>query len=153
MKDDYVVRAFFGDVKDWESFIKVDWPELFLEDGPDKSDIEVWAVKGGKDPQLIGWDMRNHIWDFTKAAELTRAEIRQKKFTISGDSRLQRHLLNCREAPNRYGISVRKESPNSPNKIDGGVCVIGVRMVKNLVQSSELRSKKRTKTGRTSFVN
>lgn len=152
MKDDYVVRAFFGDVKEWESYTKVAWPEFFLDDTAGKPDIELWAVKSGKDPQLIAWDMRNHIWDFTKAAELTRAEIRDKKFTYDGHPRLQRHMLNLREHPNRYGINVRKESAASPNKIDGGVCFIGARMVRGLIAAGELKNKKKKKTGRTSFI-
>lgn len=157
-KDRYKVRGFFSDVKEWESFCKVTWPKAFRQSG----DIEVHAVPTGRNPELIAWDMRGHVYEFTKAAELARAEIRLAAkmaqegsdepldFTHDGDSRLQRHVLNCREDNNRYGTSVRKETPNSPNKIDAAVCMIGARMVRRLWQAKK-GSKRRPKTGRASF--
>jgi phage terminase large subunit-like protein len=77
--------------------------------------------------------MRTNESVFTKAAELCQDEILEGKFTHDGDPRLARHVANARERPNRYGTSVRKETPDSPKKIDGAVCVIGARHVRKLV--------------------
>ena len=53
-----------------------------------------------------------------------------------GNSRAARHVANARRAPNRWGVSIRKETPRSRKKIDAAVCVIGVRMVRALVLAS-----------------
>lgn len=135
--DDWNVRGFFGDVREWESFTKISWPEAYGDD------LEVMAVPGGKDPQSIAWDMRSKVYEFTVECELVDAEIDDIGFTHDGDSRLARHVQNCRRRPNRYGVSVGKESPDSPNKIDAGVCVIGARMVRRrLLAVPEKKTKK-----------
>ena len=141
----YNVVGFFGDVREWESFVKIDWPKRFGDR------LVVDAVPGGKDPQRIAWDMRGHVLEFTRACELTLAEIEDGLFTHDDDPRLARHIANCRRRPNNHGVSVGKESPASPLKIDAAVCVIGARMVRNLViASGALDSRKRT--GRASFL-
>jgi hypothetical protein len=132
------VQGFFADVKEWESFTKVTWPELY------KDQLGLWAVPGGKDPQSIAWDMRTHTFDFTQACELTLMEIEGKQFTIDGDARLVRHLTNARRRPNRYGVSIGKETPDSPDKIDLAVCVVGARMVRRLVLNNPKRKRKRS---------
>jgi hypothetical protein len=124
------VVGFFADVQEWESFTKLDWPELFA------GELLVHASEG-KDPQLIAWDMRVKTWDFTRAVELCEAEIVDRLFTHDGDSRLSRHVTNLRRRPNRYGVSVGKESRSSPKKVDAGVCMIGARMVRRLVLASD----------------
>jgi hypothetical protein len=47
-----------------------------------------------------------------------------------------------RNRPNRYGRSVGKESPSSSLKIDAGVCVIGARMVRQLVLAASPKDKR-----------
>lgn len=121
------VVGFFGDVKEWESFVKIEWPRRFGEQ------LNVWAVPGGKDPQRIAWDMRGNVFEFTRAAELVDAEILEHGFTHDDNPVLARHVANCRRRPNRYGVSVGKESPSTPLKIDAAVCMIGARMVRRLV--------------------
>jgi hypothetical protein len=125
--DNLNVAAFFSDVHEWESFTKIDWPKRFADR------LRVWPSKSGNDPQSIAWDMRNHVVDFTRAAELAEAEITEGGFTHDDDPRLARHVANCRRRPNRWGVSVGKASPSSPLKIDAAVCMIGARMVRRLV--------------------
>lgn len=120
------VLGFFGDVQEWESFVKVSWPERH------GAALTVHAT-AGKDPQPIAWDMRSHTYEFTAACELTEAEIQEGAFTHDGDSRVARHVANARRRPNRYGVAIGKESKDSPKKIDAAVCVVGVRMVRRLV--------------------
>ena len=139
------VVAFFGDVQEWESFVKIEWPQRFGER------LLIHAVPGGRDPQLIAWDMRGHVLEFTRAAELVEAEIREGQFTHDDHPVLSRHVANLRRRPNRHGVSVGKESPSSPLKIDAGVCMIGARMVRQLViASGKLAAPART--GRASFL-
>lgn len=130
-KDKYKVKGFFGDVKEWESFVKVSWVDWF-EDG----DLVIEA-SGGKDPQVIAWDMRAKTFDFTRACELVKAEIDRGEFTHDGHPALVRHVLNARTRVNRFGESIGKESPKSAKKIDAAVCMIGARMVRRLVLAAD----------------
>lgn len=127
MFDRWDVRAFFADVREWESFTKVEWPKRYADQ------LEIHAVPSGKAPQSIAWDMRTRTYEFTMAVELALAEIQDKAFRHDGDSRVGRHVVNCRRHPNQWGVSVNKESRDSPKKIDAAVCVIGARMARRLL--------------------
>lgn len=122
------VQAFFGDVHEWESFVKIDWPNLAKEMG-------LRFVVDADPLHPIAWDMRTgaHNARFTQAAELVHAEIELGSFTHDGNPVLARHIANARERSNRYGTSIGKESRDSPLKIDLAVCTVGARMVRNLV--------------------
>ena len=104
------VWAFFADVREWEESTKVGWR---AEHG-DK--IRIWSVPGGRDPQPMAWDMRSHVGDFTLACEMVESEIVAGDFPHDGDSRVGRHVANARMRPNRWGISIGKESPKSPRR-------------------------------------
>lgn len=139
------VVAFFGDVKEWESFTKVDWPEKYADQ------LEIMAVPGGKDPQWVAWDMRSHGYEFGLACEMTEAEIQDKAFTHDGNAVLGRHVVNARRNPNRFNlVSIGKESPDSPLKIDAAVCMVGARMVRRLLLANPDRKKKQ-RTGKVWF--
>lgn len=124
--DRHHVVAFFADVAEWESQTKVTWPAAYA------AALELAAVPGGADPQQIAWDMRSHTLEFTRAVELTEAEIRDGGFSHDGHAALARHVANARRRPNRWGVSIGKESPSSPRKIDAAVAMIGARMVRRL---------------------
>jgi hypothetical protein len=124
------VVAFFADVREWESFALTEWPSRY------KDKLKVWAAPQGRPPQSIAWDMRGHSYEFAKAAEACHAEIVEGAFTHDGDSRVARHVGNARRRPYRDAVSIGKESPDSPRKIDAAVCVIGVRMVRRMVLGS-----------------
>lgn len=130
------VVAFFGDVAEWESFVKVEWPRRHGDR------LKIHAVPGGKDPQSIAWDMRSRVMEFTRAAELVEAEIRDRLFTHDDHPVLARHVHNLRRRPNRWGVSVGKETRSSPKKVDAGVCMIGARMVRRLYLAAQVEEKK-----------
>lgn len=134
--DTHNVVGFFGDVQEWESFVKIEWPGRFADQ------LDLSAVSSGKDPQSIAWDMRSHTREFTLEAELVEAEIRDGLFSHDGNPILHRHVTNCRRSPNRWGVSVSKESKDSPNKIDAGVCMIGARMVRRLALAAQPKRKR-----------
>lgn len=137
------VVAFFADLHLWEHEITTVWPELYADK------LLIKAVPGGREPQWIAWDMRgfgnSHIPEFTKAAMLTEGEIREKSFTHDGHEAIARHVGNARRRPNRYGVSIGKESKDSPKKIDLAVCMIGARMVRRLVLASKEWEKRQHK--------
>lgn len=143
MFDRYSVLAYFGDVKDWESFTRNEWPQRYGDE------LVLWAVPNGRPTEPIAWDMRSHKTEFAKAVETCHAEIVEGQFTHDGDSRLARHVANARRRPYRDMVSIGKESPDSPRKIDAAVCVVGARMVRRLLLASGKRKKR---TGRAMFV-
>lgn len=148
MFDRWDVKAFFADVREWESFVKVTWPERYA------GQLELHAVPTGKEPQAIAWDMRTRVYDFTMAAELTLTEITELQdgepaFRHDGDSRTGRHMVHARRHPNRWGVSIAKESRDSPEKIDAAVCVIGARMVRRLLLAERAKQPaKKPRSGR-----
>lgn len=124
--------AFFADVREWESFSKVEWPKRF------GSQLKIWANPGGRDPQPIAWDMRTHVGEFTAAAEMTHEEITGdvQVFAHDGSGILSKHVVQMKARENRWGTSVGKESPLSPKKIDGGVAMIIARQARRLYLAS-----------------
>lgn len=129
--DQYDVVAFFADVREFESLVKITWPLRY------RDRLKLWAVPSGKQPEPIAWDMRSHSYDFEMAAELAEAEIREGGFTHDGHPKTSEHVRNARRHEGRYGVSIKKETPNSAAKIDAAVCVIGARMAYRLVLSGK----------------
>lgn len=125
--DEFNVVAFLADVREFESLVKITWPQRY------RDKLQIWAVPGGKQPESIAWDMRSHSYDFEMACELTEAEIRDGSFTHDGHRKLSEHVRNARRHDGRYGVSIKKETPNSPAKIDAAVCMVGARMAYRLV--------------------
>jgi len=132
----YSPVAFFADVREWESFTKLAWPQTYGDR------LQVMSVPTGKAPQQIAWDMRSHVRDFTLEAELVLAEIIAGEFTHNGDSVLGRHVANARIAPNQWGESISKESPDSALKIDGCVAMIIARLARRRFLAAPKTSKK-----------
>lgn len=122
------VVAFFADVKEFESYIDA-WAQEF-------GDRYVIDAKGGRERHAVAWDMRTNVRDFTAAAERFKVDVQAGDLTHDGDARLARHIANAVQAPNKWGVSVSKESRESPRKIDLAVCAIGARMVRRLVLAS-----------------
>lgn len=142
--DRYDVVAFFADVKEWEGFVKVTWPERHADK------VILSATPTGKDPQPFAWDMRGqgHAYEFGIATEFTETEIVERGFTHDGDEALARHVGNARRHGYKGLIIVRKESPDSARKIDGAVCMIGARMARRVVLASKEWEKRQKRTGR-----
>jgi len=131
--DRYSVMAFFADVKEWEGFVKVNWPERH----GDK--VLIWASPSGTDPQVFAWDMRGqgHTYQFGIATEFAETEINEGTFTHDGDDALGRHVGNARRHGYKGLVIIRKESPDSSRKIDAAVCMIGARMTRRTVLATK----------------
>lgn len=137
------IVAFFADVREFESYVDT-WAQDF-------GDRLVIQATTGRNAHSVAWDMRTKSREFTEACKRSDIDIQEKSLTHDGDSRLQRHVLNARRRPNRFGVSIGKEGRGSPKKIDLAVCAIGARMVRRLVLASPdwaKRQKKRQRTGR-----
>lgn len=105
----YAVLGFYADVALWESYI-TSWAEHYAEG---------LAIKSTNGRNAIAWDMRGSQQRSTRAHEELMRAILDKRLRHNGDPVLQRHVLAARRATNNWGLSFRKESPDSPKKVDG----------------------------------
>jgi hypothetical protein len=153
------------------AFGKLDVVAFYAEPGPLLSYIDKWGEKYGgrvcarahpRNP--VRFDMRSTqerdeqagrenagrektavLRRFTEECEATHAAVIASDLTHDGDKRLRRHALNARRAPNAYGVSIRKESRHSPNKIDAAVTGIIARLArKDYLALPPTRQRRRT---------
>lgn len=100
--------------------------------------LKVWAIKTGDRQHAVAWDMtsQTRLAQFVPAVEQLDADIESGEFRFhqaGGSSWLQRHLVNARRAPGKFGVSMRKEHRESGKKIDLAVCAAGARMLRRMV--------------------
>lgn len=103
----YDVAAMYCDLAYWESYVD-SWRDSVM------TGVKIRAC--GHHP--LAFDMRGRRADFTRAADRFVSDVQQKQLTHDGDTTLRQHVLNARRAPNRWGVSIRKEAPMSQRKID-----------------------------------
>lgn len=146
------VVAFFSDVAYWETDVDA-WRDAYGEK------LLVKATTR----HAIGWDMRGHQMDTTRAIEaLHRAiidgELPWTHHTLiagSGQGRdlaaheiLSRHVMNARRRVNRWGVYFGKETRESPKKIDALAALMLARMARTRVLAEGGLKKKRKAPGR-----
>ena len=108
------VVAFFGDPAKWESYMDT-WEadfgaKLKVKAAPNHA-IRFW-VSGAGQSKFVHCLRRFH--DAVVDRELIHA----------GDPILTRHVLNSRRRSGRYGITIAKATPDSPNKIDAAIAAV-----------------------------
>lgn len=143
-KDDVTADAYWdGLIDEWH----VRW----------KDRLTLWA-KPGNGGHACLWDMTSpeRARQFTVAAMQAAADIEQSARAASdgrpedrtlvhnGDGRLVGHVRNARRWPNRWGVSLAKESRESPKKVDLAVCMVGARMMRRALVTGAPQKKKRT---------
>lgn len=101
--------------------------------------FKLWAVKTGTGQHAVAWDMASPIRQalFVPAVEQLDADIESGEFIFHQAGRsswLQRHLINARRHPGKFGVSMRKEARESTKKIDLAVCVAGARLMRRLAR-------------------
>lgn len=134
----YDVVAFFADVAYWETFVE-EWGVRYA----DRLLIQATTRS------YVGYDMRGHLFDLTRAAESLQASIENKSFRHTGDKRMRRHFINARRRLNRYGISFGKSSRESKDKVDVVAATMLARMAMNIVLTKGVLDKRKPKrTGR-----
>lgn len=120
----------------------------------------VWATSGAKIGHSVLFDMRlsqplgqerNRL--FTDAAMQTVIDIEGNDeadppiaptLTHDGDPHLRQHAHNAKRRPNKWGVSLSKETRDSSNKIDLAVCMVGARMGRRIALNSGKLAKKRS---------
>lgn len=115
----YDVAGFFADLREWESYVDV-WSERCRDR---------LAIKASR-RSAVGYDMRLHVAEITKAAEAMNAAIVDGQLIHTGHPALRRHVLNARRRPNRWGVSFGKEHRESPRKVDALAAAILARLAR-----------------------
>jgi len=135
----YDVKGFYSDVYLWESYIS-EWDEQYSEQ------LQVKAP--GR--THIGWDMRSSLKLSTQAHERLMNSVFNRKMRHNGDLKLRRHALNALRDTNNYGIYFRKESPDSPRKVDAYAALM---LAHECLHDLRARGKKtKPKTGNAWFM-
>jgi hypothetical protein len=127
------VIAFFGDVALWETDIDA-WRDEYAER----------LVIKATTKHAVGWDMRGHQLDTTRAVEALNRAIVEKDTPwgphfllndpdVRADEVLKRHVLNGRRRLNRWGVYFGKESRESPKKVDALAALMLSRMARSRV--------------------
>lgn len=127
------VIAFFSDVALWETDIDA-WRDSYSERLLTKATTR----------HAIGWDMRGHQMDTTRAVEALNRAIVEHEVPwsehyllntpdIRADEVLTRHILNGRRRLNRWGVYFGKESRESPKKVDAIAALMLARMARTRV--------------------
>jgi hypothetical protein len=107
----YRVIGFYADPAKWESYTDT-WEADFGKDLKVKSHsnhpIQFWLTGAG-------------TARFIPALRRFHDDVISKELVHAGDPVTTRHVLNARRRSTRYGISIAKATPDSPNKIDGAI--------------------------------
>ena len=146
------VVAFFSDVAYWETDIDA-WRDAYGER------LLVKATTR----HAIGWDMRGHQMDTTRAVEALHRAITDGELPwgahkliagasgyaeLSADEILTRHINNTRRRINRWGVYFGKETRESPKKIDAVASLVLARMARTRVLAEGGITKRRKAPGR-----
>jgi len=103
----FKVRAFYCDVALWESYIE-SWADEYRE---------TLLVKASP-RSTLGFDMRGNGEKITRANESLMQTVFDRKIFHNGDALMRRHALNAKRFENKWGLTFRKDSRESPNKVD-----------------------------------
>lgn len=128
----YKVVAFFADPSHTREDGTLDryWQPLVDEWHRDfGKQLLVWAQPG---KHAVSFDMSNRHGEgkkFVEAAERFVEDVDNGDLLHDGNPELARHVKNARRFPTQHGVSLMKDGPESPRKIDLAVCAVGARML------------------------
>jgi hypothetical protein len=129
------VVGFFSDLHPWESYVDR-WAEELGGRLCVKSTVK----------QPVAFDMRSRTAEFTAACESFHDAVVEEDVSHCGSERMRRHFHNARRAPNRWGISIRKEHRESARKIDSVPAAILARLARQQYLALP-KSRQRRKVG------
>lgn len=130
----YKVVGFFADPAKWESYI-AQWEADFGKG---------LKVKSSQAHPIEWWMTGNRSYLVVRALEQFQNAVLDKELTHSGLA-LTRHVLNARRRIGRSGMSIAKEHPESPNKIDAAVAAV-------LAYQARLQALSKGEATKTTFV-
>ena len=132
--ENYNVVGMFADPAKWESYI-AQWEADFGKK---------LKVKSTQQHPIEWWMTGNRSYLVVRALEQFQNAVLDKELTFEGLA-LSRHVLNARRRIGRSGISIAKEHPESPNKIDAAVAAV-------LAYQARLQALSKGEATKTTFV-
>lgn len=111
--ENYNVVGMFADPAKWESYI-AQWEADFGKK---------LRVKSSQNHPIEWWMTGNRSYLVVRALEQFQNAVLDREVTHEGLA-LGRHVLNARRRLGRSGVSIAKEHPESPNKIDAAVAAV-----------------------------
>lgn len=138
---DYDVVGFYGDVKEWESYIDK-WERDFGEG--------LCAHATERHP--IRFDMRGSQLQVTKNAEAFLTAVVERDLSHSGEVRLGQQIKNARSVANNYGVNFDKESPNSTRSVDAADAAVLARRARQDYLALPENKRRQKLTGEAFFV-
>lgn len=105
--------------------------------------LALWA-QPGQNGHAVAWDMSNTSSKgkgsvFVPAAEAFIEDVENGDLIHTGNPELARHVKNARRFPTRFGVSLSKDGPESPRKIDLAVCAVAARYMRRMILNSSRR--------------
>lgn len=128
------VVGFFADPAKWESYI-AQWEADFGKK---------LKVKSSQPHPIEWWMTGNRSYLVVRALEQFQNAVLDRELTHSGLA-LTRHVLNARRRLGRSGVSIAKEHPESPNKIDAAIAAV-------LAYQARLQALSKGEATKTTFV-
>jgi hypothetical protein len=110
--DRFKVVAFFADPPHWQDYVDA-WTAEFA-DGLEVKSSQVHPIEW--------WTNRPSA--MVAALERFREAVASKRLTHDGTTIFRRHVLNARRRVTRSGITIAKEYPGSPKKIDCAMAAV-----------------------------
>lgn len=110
----FTVVGMYADPAKWESYI-ADWEAKFGNR---------LKVKASRDHPMEYWMTGSRSLTIARALEQFETAVVERELSHDGDFALTRHVLHARRRVGRSGISISKEHPESPNKIDAAVAAV-----------------------------
>lgn len=110
----YKVVGMFADPAKWESYV-AQWESDFGKK---------MKVKSSGVHPIEWWMTGNRSFLVVRALEQFQSAVEDKELSHDGGRALTRHVLNARRRIGRSGVSIAKEHPDSPNKIDAAVAAV-----------------------------
>ena len=128
------VVGMFADPAKWESYI-AQWEADFGKK---------LKVKSSQAHPIEWWMTGNRSYLVVRALEQFQNAVIDKELTHNGLA-LTRHVLNARRRIGRSGMTIAKEHPESPNKIDAAVAAV-------LAYQARLQALSKGEATKTTFV-
>ncbi|WP_035800387.1 hypothetical protein [Kitasatospora mediocidica] len=109
--DRYSVVGFYADPAKWEGHVNT-WEAKYgprLQVKASANHLVEWWMTGGRASLTV------------RALEIIHNAIIDREMTHDGSFALTRHMLNARRRVGRAGVTIAKEHPSSPKKIDAAI--------------------------------
>lgn len=110
----YNVVGFYADPAKWDNHTAA-WGAKYLPR---------LKVKATRDHPIDWWFTGGRLTLIVRMLERFHSAVIDSEMTHDGSYALTRHILNARRSPTRSGLTIAKENPDSPRKIDAAVAAV-----------------------------